>query len=99
MRGLTCLLGQYRKKEKERYEAELQKLKESKHNKIRELNETIRFHEGKIQSLTSGGLLWSQLLLTINSRAGLINDGRINKTEGIRRAASKVSVSKASNVP
>ena len=91
MRGLAFLLGEYRQREQARAEEELRGLKDAKKSKLRELNESIRFHEGKVQRLTMGGLLWSQLLLSLNSRAGGAQDGRASKVEGVRRAASKTS--------
>ncbi len=91
MRGLTFLLAQYRYREQEKVEKELKGLKEAKKSKQRELSELARFHEGKVQSLTQGGLLWSQLLLTTNNHPGVSENERTSKTEGLRRVSSKVS--------
>lgn len=91
IRGLTSLLGEFRRREQGRAEEEARGLREAKRSKVRELSETARFHEGKVQRVTLGGLLWSQLLLALNSRAGVAVDGRASKMEGMRRAASRAS--------
>jgi hypothetical protein len=79
MRGLAYLLGEYRQGEQTRAEEELLALKDAKKSNMRELNEAVRFHEGKVQKLTLGGLLWSQLLLSVNSRVTAAHDGRTSK--------------------
>jgi hypothetical protein len=91
MRGLSFLLGEYREREQGKVEAELKGLKDAKKSKLRELSELARFHEGKVQTVTLGGLLWSQLVLATNNHTGVPGSGRASKMEGLRRVASKAS--------
>lgn len=41
---------------------------ETKKQKVKELNERICFHDGKITKWTKGRLLWSQMILFLNKK-------------------------------